>query len=392
MKRMNKQNVAVFFGSRSPEHDVSIVTALAAVVKPLELSGKYIVTPVYIAKDGQWYSDEKLKDISLYSSGKIEELIKASKPIQLSFEGGLALIKPGLRPKKIQIDIAFPATHGANGEDGALMGVFRMANIPFVGCDVAASAIAMDKLFAKQVAVASGISTPNFVAFASHEFAAESENFLDKVRQELQFPLFVKPARLGSSIGISRVKDFDGLSNAIEVAAHYDDKVIVEEGVQNLIEVTVPIIGNEDPRPALVEQPLLSTEDFFDFETKYMHGGKKGGGKKTGAAHGAQGYSKLPADIPKELYQIAVDTALAVYRAVNCSGIARIDLLIDSKAEKVYFNELNPLPGSLYAHNWRATGLSSVGLVSELVELAVARHWHQNKLESVFQTNFLKQF
>jgi D-alanine-D-alanine ligase len=195
---------------------------------------------------------------------------------------------------------------------------------------------------------------------------------------------------LGSSIGISRVADKSGLMNALEVAAHYDDRVIVEQGVSNLIEVTLPIMGNEDPKPALLEQPQLKAEDFFDFETKYMQGGK--GGKKGGAKQGAQGYSIIPAQLPKDLYAKAEKLGLDVYRTVGCEGISRVDMLIDSKAKQVYFNEINPLPGSLYSHNWNKAGISNVELVQKLVAYAEARWAAKQKVATAFATNYLKQF
>lgn len=384
---MIKKTIAVFFGGKSAEHDVSIVTALGAVIKPLELSGMFDVVPVYIAKNGGWYSDTPLKNIEMYSSGKIDEYVKKAKKIQLLFDDGLVLVYQGLTQKRVKIDVAFPAMHGTYGEDGSLMGVLRMAQVPFVGSDLTASAIAMDKVFSKQIVLAHGISTPKFISFSSKEFESTNQEIIVSAR-DLQLPLFVKPASLGSSIGITKVAEYADLQNAVEVAAHYDDKILIEEGVQNLIEVTVPIIGNEDIHPALVEQPLLSAEDFFDFDTKYMNGGKKGKGSK----QSAQGYSNLPADLPKKLYDEALDVAMKSYRAIGCSGISRVDLLIDSAKERVYFNELNPLPGDLYKHNWRAAGVSPVQLVTQLVDLAEERYREKQKLESVFQTNYLKQF
>jgi D-alanine-D-alanine ligase len=201
----------------------------------------------------------------------------------------------------------------------------------------------------------------------------------------------VKPARLGSSIGITRVTEPAQLMNALEVATHFDDKVIVEQAVSNLVEVTVPIMGNEAPIAAFVEQPLTKPDDFFDFDAKYLHGGKKGGSAKTGS-QGSQGYSNIPADLPPALYAQAETLALDVYRVLGCSGIARVDLLIDTKASVVYFNEVNPMPGSLYSHNWRQKGLSGHQLVSELIRLAFERHAARGRLQTTFQTNFLKQF
>jgi len=207
----------------------------------------------------------------------------------------------------------------------------------------------------------------------------------------LKFPVFVKPARLGSSIGITKVENQRELTNAIEVALHYDDKAIIEEAVPNLIEVTVPIMGNDDLTTAMIEQPISPEDGVFDFDTKYMNQGK-GGKKMGGAKSGAQGYSKIPAQISAELYAKSLETAQAVYRAVGCKGIARIDLLIDEKAGTVYFNEINPLPGSLYSHNWRASGVSNVELVTGLVDLAEKRWSDKQKLTTTFSTNFLKQF
>lgn len=385
-----KKAVAVFFGGRSTEHDISIITALSSVIKPLELSKKYTVVPVYITKTGKWVSDDKLKNIKTYQGRGFEGFVAKAKPVSVVFDGGMVLRKGGLKNSDQRIDVAFPAMHGPFGEDGSLMGLLRMSGIPYVGSDMAASVVAMDKVLAKQVIQANGILTPNFFTFTKAQFESDSDLIIQGVVKRLHYPLFVKPAHLGSSIGITRVTSDDELHNAIEVAIYYDDKVVVEEAVENLIEVTVPIIGNAEPRPALVERALAKSDDFFDFETKYLHGGgKKDGGAK---AAGAQGYSELPAKLPGDLYDKAVEVALASYQAVGCEGIARIDLLIDSQTSKVYFNEINPLPGSLYAHNWRAAGLSSVDLVSRLVELAEERFAKTQKLETTFSSSFLQQF
>jgi D-alanine-D-alanine ligase len=286
-----------------------------------------------------------------------------------------------------KIDVVFPAMHGTHGEDGDLMGLLEMANVPYVGCNMPASAVAMDKVLAKQVTGAANIKSTPWDWFYSSELARNQSAIL-KALKDLEYPLFVKPAHLGSSIGITKVETEKELTNALEVAAHYDDKVIVEQGVNNLVEVTLPIIGNSELRPALLEQPLTKPEDFFDFETKYMQGGKKGKGKTSGS----QGYSQIPADLPKDLYQKAEATGLAVYRSLGCTGIARVDMLIDSKTKEVYFNEVNPLPGGLYAHNWAKAGISNVDLVQRLVDLAESRWQERQKLTTSFNTSYLKQF
>ncbi len=386
------KTVAVIFGGRSAEHDVSIVTAISSIIKPLELSKQYHVEAVYVAKNGAWFWDNKLKDIKLFSSGAIEQFIARTQPASVQFDSGLTLSRGrGLtgRTQRKKIDIVFPSMHGTYGEDGALMGLLDMSGVPYVGCSLETAAIAMDKVLSKQVAAANNIPVSKFLSFTSREFAHKQSAVLERITNTLKYPLFIKPAHLGSSIGISRATTETELRNGLEVAARYDDKIIVEEAVQNLIEVTLPIIGNDELTPAYLEEPLVSAEDFFDFDTKYIRGGgkKTGGGKK-----GAQGYSTIPAHIPKDLYQKAEALGLSVYRALGCSGIARIDMLIDSKTKEVYFNEANPMPGSLYAHNWRQKGISTMELTLRLIQLAEARHRARQAFTTVFNTNFLKQF
>lgn len=388
------ETIAVIFGGRSAEHDVSIVTALASVIKPLELTRKYRVEAVYIAKDGSWHWSDKLKDIKLFTSGEVQEFLHKDAPVSVQFDGGMTLMKSsGIAGRKItrRIDVVFPAMHGTYGEDGALMGLLDMANVPYVGCGLSASVLAMDKALSKQVASRYDIPVSNYVIVKKLDVERSLAEAIKTVQETLKYPLFVKPAHLGSSIGISRAANETELRSGLEVAAHFDDKILVEEAVQNLIEVTLPIIGNEAPRPALLERPLTQSEDFFDFDTKYMQGGKKGSGKQ-GGKQGAQGYSQIPADLPKDLYKKAEQVGIRVYQALGCSGISRVDMLIDSVAKEVYFNEINPMPGSLYAHNWRAAELSNVELVDKLINYAKDRYALQRTQKTTFTTSFLKQF
>lgn len=383
------KTIAVVYGGKSAEHDVSVITALASVIKPLKLLNKYEILPVYITKSGTWYADSSLADIALFSSGKIDAHLAKMQPVQLQFDGGLtfAWSRGSFRAaSEKKIDLVFPAMHGTYGEDGSLMGLLEMAGVPYVGCGQAASILAMDKILAKQIVSTAGIVTSPWI-FATKTEVMTNVQAVVKQCENLRYPLFVKPPHLGSSIGITRATNERELQNGLELAAYYDDRVLIEQGVENLIEVTLPIMGNDQPRPALLERPLLHTDDFFDFDTKYMNGGKKGGKKS-----GAQGYSELPADLPKELYDRAVATGLAVYRALGCCGTARVDMLIDTKTGEVYFNEVNPLPGSLYAHNWRAAGTASVELVEALIGFAEERWQARQSQATSFATNYLKQF
>jgi len=380
-----KKTIAVFFGGKSPEHDISIITALSSVIKPLELTKNYQVVPVYITKTGKWVSGDIFKNIDIYRTKKIVEIEAKTKAAVVTFDGGLTI-------NKERIDVAFPAMHGAYGEDGSLMGLLRMAGIPFVGADMDASVIAMDKVLAKQIAFSNDIPVSKFVFLTNEDVTTNLESEVQRITEELKFPLFVKPAHLGSSIGISKVVNDEELANALEVAAYYDEKIIVEEGVENLIEVTIPMMGNDVVTAALIERPLTQSDDFFDFDTKYINsGGKKSGGKQSGAS-GAQGYSELPAKLRDDLSVRALEVAAAVYKAIGATGMARVDLLIDSKTDTVYFNEVNPLPGSLYSHNWRLAGVSPMQLVEKFIVLAEERFEAKQKLNSTFTSNFLEQF
>ncbi|NBW28775.1 D-alanine--D-alanine ligase [bacterium] len=384
------EKIAVIFGGKSAEHDISIITAISTVIKPLELTKKYLVVPIYITKDGKWYSDQKLKDINRYTKKDISETLKKLKPISLSFDNGLELLRQSKFGKvsKEKIDVVFPSMHGTYGEDGTLTGLLEMANVPFVGCDTAASAVAMNKVLAKKVAQSSNINVVKYESFNKVDFKSGLDKISDKVKSNLKFPVFVKPAHLGSSIGISRAKDENDLKNAVELAFFYDDLILVEEEVGNLIEVTLPIIGNHQLTPAFLEKPLTKAEDFFDFDTKYLQGGKKG----SKGAKGSQGYSEVPAKLDRELYRKAEEVGLSVYRALNLSGISRVDMLIDSKTNKIYFNEVNPLPGGLYIHNWIKKGISNTEMVERLVELAKDKYNEKNSINTKFSTSYLRQF
>lgn len=376
------KTIAVIFGGRSAEHDVSIITAHTPIIQSLLATGTFDVVPVYIAKDGSWYSDKAMNELSYFKQGDIEEKLKKLKKLRFAFEGGLKLIYPGIISKTVSIDVVFPAMHGTFGEDGSLMGLLRMAGVPFVGCDLAASAVAMDKALAKQVVAAEGIPVVPYVWFTKNDWETNKGAFKERIKK-LHWPLFVKPVHLGSSIAITKVRDESRLEDAVEVALHYDDKVLVEESVENLIEVTLPLMGNDEPRFGLIERPLNKTE-FFDFNDKYLSGGKKGSGVNSR-------YSEIPANIDAELAQKVQEYGRAAYRALGCSGIARIDFLIDSTSRVVYFNEANTLPGSLYQHNWKKAGVSGVELVSTLIAFAEERFQRDRGLTRTFRSEILNR-
>ncbi|PIY93920.1 MAG: D-alanine--D-alanine ligase [Candidatus Levybacteria bacterium CG_4_10_14_0_8_um_filter_35_23] len=377
-----KKNIAVIFGGRSAEHDVSIITAHTPIIQSLLATGMFDVWPIYIAKDGSWYSDQVMNDISYFKQDNFETNLSKQKKVQIMFDKGLKIIWPGIRSRIIQIDMAFPAMHGTFGEDGSLMGLLRMADIPFVGCDLFASAVAMDKVLTKQIISTENIPIVPYIWFTRNDWETKKDILKEKI-SKLKWPVFVKPVHLGSSIAIAKVKQNSALENAIEVALHYDDKVLVEESIENLIEVTLPIIGNDELQLAAIERPLNKT-DFFDFNDKYLSGGKKSGGVNSQ-------YSEIPANIDQELAKQIEELGKRTYHALGCSGIARVDFLIEGATKHVYVNEVNTLPGSLYQHNWKKIGVSGVDLVKKLVNLAEDRFALNKKITYTFHSDILKK-
>ncbi len=382
------KSIAVVFGGKSAEHDVSIITAHIPIIDSLIASGQFDVWPVYIARDGSWYVDKAMNDLSFFKQEEWEQKLTKRKKVQLAFDNGLKLTWPSagwrMFSKTVSIDIVFPSMHGTYGEDGSLMGLLRMAGVPFVGCDIFASAVAMDKVLTKQVVAAEGMPVVPYVWFTRTQWEKEKTRQLESTRR-LSFPLFVKPVHLGSSIGMAKVKNEKELENAIEVALHYDNKVLIENGIEPLLEITLPIMGNDEPRTALCERPLNKTE-FFDFNDKYLSGGKK-----VGASGVNNEYSEVPAKISDELTNHIKDLGKRVYKTLGCSGTARVDFLIKDDTKEIYINEVNTLPGSLYHHNWKKAGVSNMELVLELVRLAEERFAREKETTHIFQSDILRK-
>ena len=380
----NKKTIAVIFGGRSAEHDVSIITAHIPIITALVGSGQYDVWSIYIGKDGAWYCDQAMNDLAFFREPDYEAKLKAKGSVRLDVNDGFSVVWPGFRQRTLKFDLVFPSMHGTYGEDGSLMGILRMSGVPFVGCDMGASAVSMDKVYTKQILHSQGLPIVPFMWFTKDEWQKNKEAILQKIKP-LHRPLFVKPVHLGSSIGISKVKDDATLGDAIEVALHYDDKVLVEEGVEHLIELTLPIMGNETLTLASVEHPLNKTE-LFDFNDKYLSGGK--GGKSGGVNNN---YSEIPAKIAPEMMARVQDLARQTYKTLGCTGISRVDFLLNGATNEIFVNEVNNLPGSLYEHNWRQSGVASMELVLKLVALAEERFVRQKQITHTFNSEVLKQ-
>lgn len=379
---MRKETIGVFFGSRSPEHDISIITG-QLIISGLKGLG-YKVVPIYLAKDGSWYINEKLGDLSFFQKDIWD--FKDWQKFYLDLEeskGKLVFKKKGLFIKKIVIDLAFPAFHGRYGEDGTIQGLWEIFNIPYVGCEVSTCALAKDKVLTKLFYEVNNIETVDFVYFFKNEWLSKKEEIIKEIKEKLRFPMFVKPARLGSSIGIRKVKEEKELEEAIEVAFYYDEKVLVENGIENVRDLTCALLGDKEEIFASLVQESLYEKDFFSFEDKYL----KGGGAQTGKA-----LNKIiiPAQIPQEITLKIKETAKRIFYLIEGSGIARIDFLYDEKDNKVYANEINPLPGTLYHHLFKESGIEIDQLLEKLIKIAYKRHKEKNELITTFSSSVLK--
>ncbi len=378
-----KLRVGVVFGSRSVEHEVSIVTGLQ-VIGALDRS-KYEPVPIYITKDGRWLVGEHLARIESYRD---LQLVSGAERALIGPEPGSHELIPrdpgGLfrRRPKVEVDVVFPCVHGTYGEDGTLQGLFELAGIPYVGAGVVGSAVGMDKIIMKAAFQAAGLPVVKYAWFPRSRFEREPDAVLDQIEGSLRYPLFVKPANLGSSVGISRASSQSELRTALEVAASYDRRLLVEEGVENAMEVNCSVMGNEDPTPSVLEQPV-TWQEFLKYEDKYLRGAKGQGMK--GAAR------RIPAPISPELTRRIQDLAVDAFRAVDCAGIARIDFLVDEAAGAVYVNEINTIPGSLSFYLWEPSGVSFPELVDRLIQLALERQAERTKTTYTYDSSLLRQ-
>ena len=375
-------NIGVFFGSRSPEHDVSIITG-EFIISELKKLG-HNISAVYIGKDGQWYCNEELDSFKFFKEqGELH--LKNYNKIFLDLEkskGKIVLKEKGAFGKEYIFDLAFPAFHGSYGEDGTIQGLFEIFNVPYVGCDVASSAITMDKILTKQFYKELGIPTVDFIYFDHLDWQKDRNAIIQKSITELSWPVFVKPPKFGSSIGINKATNKNELEAAIEVALHYGNRVLIEKGVANLKDLTCALLGNENPKVSLVQESLF-TDEIFSYEDKYIvEGGTQLGNATSNLV--------IPANIPENITKEIQELSIKIFKELGCSGTSRVDFLYDQVAKKLYSTEVNTLPGTLYNHLWKASGIEMKDLLSELISLALEKNKKANGLVKTFQSNILE--
>ena len=379
---MAKIKVGLFFGGKSVEHEVSVISALQA-YENLDKE-KYEVIPVYVDKTGHFFTGHKFLDIKNYKD--VQSLIYSSTQIVPANKTTGGFLKQGFLKKFEPIDVAFPLFHGSFGEDGCIQGVFEIYGIPYVGLDVTGSAVAMDKIMSKALFKELGFETGKYTWVSRNDWIENPKSCIKEIESSLKFPMFVKPATGGSSIGAGKAKDEDGLQFAIEVASAYSEKIIIEEAFgDGIIEVNCSALGYRDIRASICEQPVKSAE-LLSFSDKYMKGGKN---KRAG---GMETLSRIiPAPISKNLTAKIQEATVKIFKVLSGCGVARIDYFVDLKKEKFWINEVNSPPGSLAFYLWEKSGISYKELLDKLIEMALERAEDRKKTTYVFESGLLEK-
>lgn len=382
-----KIKLGVFFGGKSVEHEVSIITALQA-IENIDKE-KYDVVPVYIAKNNKMYCGDLIDDIKQYIH--IDNLLNLSTQVTLAQKDNkVVLLKTNKKFYENEIydyiDVAFPIVHGTNVEDGTLQGYLKMFNLPYVGCDVTSSAVGMDKYVSKILLKENGIPVLDCKCYYKNE---EIEDIIKSVEQDLEYPVIVKPINLGSSVGIAVAKNKEELEEAIEDSFTYSRKILIEKAIKNLKEVNCSVLGDYEDCKASECEELDKTADILSYEDKYLSGGKKTEGAKQSMNSGVL---KLPANINNELKEEIQTLAKRTFKILGCNGVIRIDFLIDEDINKVYVNEVNTIPGSLSFHLWRAAGMNYTELLDKMIELALKRNREESNMIFSFDTNILEGY
>lgn len=368
-----KTNIGVFFGGRSTEHEISILSAsqaMAAIDRDT-----YDVTPIYISKQGRYYTGEALMDVKNYKD--IPALLEKCTQVYMEPSYGdynVYRVKKGMfsNPVVTTLDVAIPVLHGSNVEDGIFEGVLESIGIPYAGCNTLASANGMDKITMKMILRECGIPVVDYVWFTDKEWFAKRDELIARIEEKIGYPVIVKPANLGSSVGIGRAGNREQLIEKIEVAEQYSSRLIVEHMVDAIQEINCSVLGDCDEyRSSVLEEPIKSAE-ILSYTDKYM-GGTKG-------ARGMQASQKrIPAELPEDVTKRIQYLAGETFRVLGCHGVSRVDFIIDGDNGNIYVNEINTIPGSLSFYLWEASGIPFAELMDRLVKLALKRKREQGQ-------------
>jgi D-alanine-D-alanine ligase len=367
-----KIKVGVVFGGRSGEHEVSLVSA-KGIINAMDKE-KYEVVPIGITKEGRWIaSGDPMKALEAGTPEKSVPAALLGDPSQrglMRLEESETAVTTTARLS--EIDVVFPVLHGPYGEDGTVQGLLELADVPYVGAGVLGSALGMDKALMKTVFQARGLPVVEYLVIKRKEWESDPQGVMQRIEDTLDYPYFIKPSNLGSSVGISKVHQRSELAPALDLAARYDRKMLAERGV-NAREIEVSVLGNDDPI-ASVPGEIIPCREFYDYVAKYIDDRSE---------------LVIPADLPPETTQRIREMAVEAYLAVDCAGMARVDFLLDKDSGQIYLGELNTIPGftpiSMYPKLWEASGISYSELIDRLIELALERHADKSKSETSYQ-------
>ncbi|MDE6156838.1 MAG: D-alanine--D-alanine ligase [Muribaculaceae bacterium] len=376
-----KTQIGVFFGGRSTEHEISVISAnqaMAAIDRD-----KYDVIPVYITKQGKWYTGDALTEVSNYRN--IKTLLDQCTEVYMRpIYGDYKLYKTQRRmfgsDVAAELDLAIPVLHGSNGEDGIFEGVLETIGLPYAGCNTLASANGMDKITMKMILAADGLPVVDYVWFTDKQWFAGRDELIARIEDKLGYPVIVKPANLGSSVGIGCAENRDQLLERIDDAQRYSTRIIVEDMVENLQEINCAVLGDcDDYITSVLEEPIKSGE-ILSYQDKYM-----GGSKDNRGMHAAA--KRIPADLPADETERIRTLAGETFRVLSCHGVSRVDMMIDSKTRAIYVNEINTIPGSLSFYLWKPVGIDFTELMERLVRLALKRKREQNAKTVSYDAN-----
>ena len=375
---VTKLRVGIVYGGRSGEHEVSLASA-AAVFKNLD-PARYDTVPIFIEKDGRWSLPTRPPQLEAASAtiaaAKTTAPERGREAHLAARPGGDTVFTldrgaSGETPVSgLALDVVFPVLHGPYGEDGSVQGLLELANVPYVGAGVLASAVGMDKAAMKLVFTAQGLPICDYDVVLKRDWLREERRVMQRVVDKLGFPVFVKPANLGSSVGISKAKHATELRTAINFAAEFDRKIVIEAAVPHAREIECAVLGNDDPDASLPGE-IIPAGEFYDYEAKYLNTGSR---------------DVIPADLPGELTERIRTMAVAAFKAIDCAGMARVDFLLARDSGLLYLNELNTIPGfttiSMYSKMWAASGLAYPALLDKLIALAIERHTEKQRLRT----------
>lgn len=379
-----KTTVGVFFGGRSTEHEISVLSACQAMAAMDK--DKYNIIPIYISKDGKWYTGPELMDVKNYRSGVKQLLERCTEVYMRPVYGDYNLYRSaaggffGKKGPVATLDVVIPVLHGSNGEDGVFEGVLESIGIPYAGCSTLASANGMDKITMKMILAADGIPVVDYVWFTDKQWFSRRDELIDKIESRLGYPVIVKPANLGSSVGIGRAADRAQLMERVADAQRYSSRIIVEDMVENLQEINCSVLGDADEyQTSVLEEPIKSG-DILSYTDKYLGGSKDSQGMHAAAKRIP---AQLPADQTAEIQRLAGET----FRVLGCHGVSRVDVMIDADTGKIYVNEINTIPGSLSFYLWEAAGIRFDQLMDKLIRLALKRKREADNKTVTYDTN-----